>query len=170
MTAPLIDTPAAHTSTATTTLILFCESTTAEPAALANILARSGIRLVVRPHAPTEHDGPSAADVQELHRHIQQSAPALVLASCPWSLALPAVTAARRAKRPFLYRIDRPLGIDAAELDRHATVAEAADCVLLSSADQQAALVAHGVAPEKLHLATNAQAQADRVLHFLRRR
>lgn len=170
MTATITDLPAADACKATATLLLFCPSTTAEPAALANILARAGVKLVLRPHAAVDQVGPAAADVQLLRSRIQECSPTVVLASCPWSLAFCALTAARQAGRPFIYRIDQALGSDEAELDRHATVAQAADLVLLRSADQQAALVACGVAPEKLCLALDAQIQADLVLDFLRLR
>jgi len=172
MTAPTshqaTENPRAPASAALTTLLLFCPSTTAEPAALANRLALAGIRLVVRPHALAEQGAPSAADVQQLRSQIQEVAPVLVLASSPWPLALSALAATRQAQRPFIYCIDQALGHDAGELERHATVAQGADCVLLGSADQHAALVGQGVAPEKLRLAADVQAQATAVLEFLR--
>jgi hypothetical protein len=168
MTTTMTDAPAADVRKDAATLVVFSPSTTAESAAFANILARLGIKLVTHIHPSSCEGGLTAADVQQLRSHIQDLSPAAVLAGCPWSLALCALTAARQTSRPFIYRLDEPLDADEADLDRHATVAQAADLVLLSRAAQGAALVAQGVAPEKLRLAADAQAQASAVLGLLR--
>lgn len=157
--------------TAGPTLILFCAGNSAEAAALAASLVELGVRLVVRSQCLADMHAPSADYVQRLRADIQAHAPAVVLATGPWPLAMGALTAALQTQSSFLYRIEATLDAKEAEedaLDRHATVAQAADCVLLNSEAQQDILTAQGVVPSKLHLAADPQAQADVVLSFLR--
>lgn len=170
MTATISDTFVIEPPQPRCTLILFCTDNTAELAALASALARGGVRLMVRPHIPTDELGPNATDVQALLKQIQDYSPDAVLATGPWTLAMAALTAARQARRPFIYRIEAHLGDSEADQDRYATAAQAAECVLIHDDVTQLKLVARGVAPKKLHLAHAPDAQAEAVLHFLRSR
>lgn len=159
--------------TSTPTLILFCTTNGAAPAALVGSLAEAGVRLVVRPQPLAEADAPSADVVQRLRAEIQTNAPTAVLATDPWPLAMAALTAALQMQCPFLVRLDDALDVTQAgeaALDRYATIAQAADCVLLNSAAQHRILTAQGVEPGKLHLAAELQVQVDTVLAFLRSR
>lgn len=170
MTATKSDTGVVETTQAKSPLILFCSGNTAEPEALASALARGGVRLVVRPHTLTDELGPAAVDVQHLLKQIQDCSPGAVLATGPWPLAMAALAAARQARIPFLCRTEAHLGDDESAQDRYATAAQAADCVLVHDSATQMKLVALGVAPSKLRLASATDAQADAVLHFLHSR
>jgi len=157
--------------TSTPTLILFCTTNATEPVALVGSLAKSGVRLIVRPQLLADAQAPSADVVQRLRAEIQAQAPTAVLATDPWPLAMAALTAALQTQCPFLCRLGEALDLTQAgeaALDRYATIAQAADCMLLSSAAQHRILTAQGVEPSKLHLAAELQAQVDALLAFLR--